>query len=232
MSRGSILHLGGERCASFCAGDSRQFRDLWPSHRHRRARREASADRRGRTYLSDREWQEAVLGWIDESLLIVRIAGSTQWIQWELHRILEKERSRHLLILIPPDRESALLQKLERVSSRKDRWANVLASLADTEWSLALRSIDIEGSCTGPTADRAGESARHRDRPHQGPLNAAPASLQKLARTSPSRSSHCRGRRSGDRQAPKCKWQREDARRFRAPQSTFGAIRHAGLAKY
>lgn len=97
-----------------------------------------------RTYLSDREWQEAVLGWINESLIIVMIAGSTQWIQWELHRILDKERSRHLLILIPPDSSQARFLKLRRVSSRKDRWANVLASLAGTEWSPALRSIDIK----------------------------------------------------------------------------------------
>lgn len=54
-----------------------------------------------RAYLPDREWQDAVLGWIEESLLIVMIAGSTQWIQWELHRILEKNRSQHLVILVP-----------------------------------------------------------------------------------------------------------------------------------
>lgn len=118
-----------------------------------------------RTYLSDQDWQQAVLGWIEESLLIVMIAGSTQWIRWELHRILEKDRSRHLVILMPPDPRIARFWKWQRPASREDRWANVLASLADTEWSPALRSIDTRdlllvelksaGKVTATRADNA-----------------------------------------------------------------------------
>ena len=55
-----------------------------------------------RAYLSEAEWQPAVIRWIDEAVFIAMIAGSTEWIRWELGRILEMGRVQHLLILVPP----------------------------------------------------------------------------------------------------------------------------------
>ena len=85
-----------------------------------------------RAYLSDAEWQPAVLGWVEEALFIAMIAGATEWIRWELHRIVERGRIRHLFILLPPTVDKA-------------RWDNVLAALAGTGWQAALATIDIRG---------------------------------------------------------------------------------------
>jgi len=87
-----------------------------------------------RTYLREDLWQDAVARFIGAALLIVMIAGDTQWIKWELHRIVEMGRLRHLLILMPPDVG-------ER---RRERWSNVLASFAQTAWYDALATMDID----------------------------------------------------------------------------------------
>jgi hypothetical protein len=85
-----------------------------------------------RNYLAENEWQPAVLRWMDEALFIAMIAGATEWIRWELGRILEKGRLRHLLVFLPP--------KVER-----ERWQNLLTALAGTRWHAALSSLDLEG---------------------------------------------------------------------------------------
>jgi hypothetical protein len=82
-----------------------------------------------RTYLSDAEWQPAVLRWMDEALLLVMIAGDTEWIRWELDQILEKGRGRHLFIILPPAKDHS-------------RWPNVLTVLGKSPWSAAIDSLD------------------------------------------------------------------------------------------
>ena len=85
-----------------------------------------------RAYLSDAEWQPAVLRWLDQALLIVMIAGATEWVTWELHRIVEKGRNQRLLILLPP-------------GPNEKRWEHIVSSLAHTSWAAALQTIDIDG---------------------------------------------------------------------------------------
>jgi hypothetical protein len=85
-----------------------------------------------RAYLTDEEWQPGVLRWLDQSLLIVMIAGATEWITWELHRIVEMGRSERLFILMPP-------------GTNRARWQNVVDSLSHTKWNAALRTVDING---------------------------------------------------------------------------------------
>jgi hypothetical protein len=85
-----------------------------------------------RNYLGDAEWQPSVLRWMDEALLLVMIAGDTEWIRWELDRILEKNRSSHLFIILPPVKDTG-------------RWRNVLAVLGKTQWGTALQTLDTRG---------------------------------------------------------------------------------------
>lgn len=96
-----------------------------------------------RSYLADDKWQAAVLGWIEEAMMIVMIAGTTEWIRWELHRILEKGRDPHLIILLPPDRSRFSPRGKKRLSTRQQRWSNVLTSFAGAEWAGALGALDI-----------------------------------------------------------------------------------------
>ncbi len=85
-----------------------------------------------RAYLTDKDWQPTVLRWIDQSLFIVMVAGVTQWITWELQRIVEQGQDRHLFIMLPP-------------GDNRQRWQNVVNSLAGTEWHAALAALDIAG---------------------------------------------------------------------------------------
>lgn len=85
-----------------------------------------------RIYLGDAEWQAAVLRWMDASVMIAMIAGATEWIRWELHRIVEMGRASRLLILLPPQADKA-------------RWDNVVAALAGTPWGAPLGALDIKG---------------------------------------------------------------------------------------
>ena len=71
------------------------------------------------------EWQPAVLRWIDEAVFIAMVAGATEWIRWELGRILEMGRVRHLLILVPPT-PGKLNRAMGNGVPVAVRWNNVL----------------------------------------------------------------------------------------------------------
>lgn len=87
-----------------------------------------------RGYRTEAEWQSEVIRWIDEARFIAMIAGPTEWVRWELGRVLEMGRLRHLLILLPPT-----------IEQRAPRWANVLDALAGTRWHSALAALDTGG---------------------------------------------------------------------------------------
>lgn len=97
-----------------------------------------------RAYLSEAEWQPAVIRWIDEAVFITMIAGATEWIRWELGRILEMGRVQHLLILVPPPPGKLNWETGNGVPVAV-RWRNVLEALAATRWSAALQSLDTAG---------------------------------------------------------------------------------------
>ena len=58
-----------------------------------------------RAYLSDDQWQAAVLNWIRESRLIAMLCGPTQWIHWEMQNIIRSQRLDRVLLLLPPGRK-------------------------------------------------------------------------------------------------------------------------------
>lgn len=84
-----------------------------------------------RTYLAEGEWQPAVIRWMNDSLFIAMIAGATEWIHWELQRILELGHVRRLVILLPPQRDDA-------------RWSNIVKAFAGTRWDPAMRALDTQ----------------------------------------------------------------------------------------
>ncbi len=86
-----------------------------------------------RAYFSNDTWQSAIVGWVDAGQLIVKIAGPTRWIRWELDTILHRNAWRRLLILIPEGSDA---------EDRAARWANIAAELDDTPWRDAFRQID------------------------------------------------------------------------------------------
>jgi hypothetical protein len=97
-----------------------------------------------RAYFSEAEWQPAVVRLIEEAAFIAMIAGATEWIRWELGRILEMGRARELLILVPPYPGDWNWQ-MQYPGSPEERWQNVLDALAGTRWRPVLGTLNVRG---------------------------------------------------------------------------------------
>jgi hypothetical protein len=93
-----------------------------------------------RAYLSDDQWQAAVLSWIKESRLIAMLCGPTRWIHWEMQNIIAFQRLDRVLLLLPPGRKpgSAAARR------RQERWDNIVRSLAETPYAPMLRQLEID----------------------------------------------------------------------------------------
>ena len=84
-----------------------------------------------RSYLSDAEWQAAVLAWMEQSQRIVVILGRTPWVRWELDQIVARGHIEKTIVM-------------PTAASREDleaRWAILSASLAGTPWSTGLAAV-------------------------------------------------------------------------------------------
>jgi len=93
-----------------------------------------------RAYLDEDAWQGVVLHWIRTSRLIVMLAGPTSWIHWEIQGIIHLERLYRLLLVLPPGRKPAG-SKVAR--TRRERWDNIIRSMAHTPFGEALSALDI-----------------------------------------------------------------------------------------
>ena len=93
-----------------------------------------------RAYLSDDQWQAAVLNWIRQSRLIAMLCGPTQWIHWEMQNIIRFQRLDRVLLLLPPGRKpgSATARR------RQERWDNIVRSLEETPYASVLRQLQID----------------------------------------------------------------------------------------
>lgn len=85
-----------------------------------------------RAYFTDEKWQGAIVRWVDMAQLIVKAAGPTQWIRWELDTITDRGAHDKLIILMPPG----------DAADRELRWGNIGAALSDTHWHAAMQSLD------------------------------------------------------------------------------------------
>jgi hypothetical protein len=64
--------------------------------------------------------------------LIIKVAGPTKWIRWELDTIIDRGALSKLVILMPPGAPQA----------RVGRWQNLMVELQSTPWGPALTSVD------------------------------------------------------------------------------------------
>jgi hypothetical protein len=85
-----------------------------------------------RAYFTSETWQDAIVKWVDLARLIIKVAGPTRWIRWELDTIIDRGAPMKLIILMPPVDPGGRLM----------RWQNLMAELQSTLWAPALGSID------------------------------------------------------------------------------------------
>ena len=85
-----------------------------------------------RAYFTSETWQDAIVKWVDMARLIIKVAGPTKWIRWELDTIIDCGALSKLVILIPPGAPQA----------RVGRWQNLMVELQSTPWGPALTSVD------------------------------------------------------------------------------------------
>ena len=86
-----------------------------------------------RAYLDDAGWQAQVIAWMRVARIIAVIAGSTEWVRWEMQQLLDANLTGKLIIFLPP----------VTASERQVRWANMLVPFAGTQWFTELRRLDI-----------------------------------------------------------------------------------------
>jgi hypothetical protein len=85
-----------------------------------------------RAYYSDDEWQPAIIDWINRAYLIVVMAGRSTMSLWELNYVLRGALVRKLVLVMPPDRDTA---------TRQRRWAEICRIAEDTQWQQAVKSV-------------------------------------------------------------------------------------------
>lgn len=82
----------------------------------------------------DEEWRMAVLGWMDEALLVAMVAGWTKGVQWELDQVVQRGHVCKLVIILPDD------PRLDM------RWRHVCRSFSSTHWHAALVGADVRSA--------------------------------------------------------------------------------------
>jgi hypothetical protein len=85
-----------------------------------------------RAYFDNDTWRGAVERWVDMAQLIVKVAGPTRWVRWELDTIIDRNALGKLVLLMPP----------VGPDERAQRWQNMMAELAATPWGPALARVD------------------------------------------------------------------------------------------
>ncbi len=93
-----------------------------------------------RAYLSNEDWQAAVLAWIGKSRMISMLCGPTRWVHWEMQNIVAAGRLDCLLLFMPPGRTAS-----GQIARRRlERWDNIVKSLDATAWGAAMRDLSID----------------------------------------------------------------------------------------
>lgn len=107
-----------------------------------------------KTYFSDDEWQDAVLGWMQRCRLIVLAVGPTPAVTWELSQILRNGHLTKLILVVPPGRRVPYWKFWLRRTVREDREARVrllLDSFSGTPWAPDVHSIDWDRTIVAHT---------------------------------------------------------------------------------
>jgi hypothetical protein len=90
--------------------------------------------------LSDEEWQDKVLAWVEEAGVIVFMAGTTHWADWELKQIIATGHVDKLIIVFP-----------EAPGAPESRLKAIREAFSDSPWEAALVDVgpplDVRSIC-------------------------------------------------------------------------------------
>jgi TPR repeat protein len=124
-----------------------------------------------RIRLFDYEWQDQVIRWIDGSVVILMMAGITDWVQWEMKQVIEHNAIGRLIICFPPVKKRKWSEKSLRkfsvnMQARLDR---LQRAFAETRWGAALLQLEdpkslrslVFGEDGGVTVIRARSRSRN-----------------------------------------------------------------------
>jgi hypothetical protein len=88
-----------------------------------------------RVVLRDDEWQSRVLGWMKESHIIIMYCGTTEWVTWELRKVVESGRSTSLILMVPETHKWRSSRRNNDIARRVDQVRGVFDK---TPWNEAL----------------------------------------------------------------------------------------------
>ena len=114
-----------------------------------------------RVRLSDDQWQQIVMTWMESSSVIVMFVGTTEWIGWELKRIIEGGWAEKLILLFPPLQPVTGLWYRRWLKKQKPdiskRFEHAKSCFADTPWEEAWRNIAQPDTVLCASLDASGE---------------------------------------------------------------------------
>ena len=88
-----------------------------------------------RVLLADEEWQSRVLGWMKDSNLIIMYCGASQWVNWELEKVVESGRSTSLILRVSRDKGFPASRRQKDITARVEQIRDVFR---DTPWHEEL----------------------------------------------------------------------------------------------
>jgi hypothetical protein len=91
-----------------------------------------------RVLLADSEWQSRVVDWMKESNLIIMYCGTTQWVNWELRKVVESGRATSLILMFPEIKSRRAAAREGEIASRVEQVRDVFR---DTPWNEELREF-------------------------------------------------------------------------------------------
>jgi hypothetical protein len=92
-----------------------------------------------RVLLADSEWQSRVVDWMKGSNLIIMYCGTTQWVNWELRKVVESGRATSLILMFPEIKSRRAAARNREIASRVEQIRDVFR---DTPWNEELREFD------------------------------------------------------------------------------------------
>lgn len=137
-----------------------------------------------RVLLADNEWQPRVLGWMKDSSVIIMYSGTTEWVNWELRKVVESGRSTNLILMFPEIKGWRASRRNRDIAARVEHIRDVFK---DTPWNEELMEFS-DFSCLRAMLFRADGSmvmiksrSRSRDAYHLAALIAHQQLLDPMA---------------------------------------------------
>jgi hypothetical protein len=149
-----------------------------------------------RAQLGDDEWQSRVVSWMREANAIVMYGGKTDWVNWELGKVIENGRATRLILMFPELGVRRSAKRRKDIASRVDR---VRAAFRSTPWNEELAEFaaydDLRAMLFQPDGSVLMIRSRSRSREAYH-LAALVAHLQMIEAGSEVRDVQARGRRA------------------------------------